>query len=282
MSIENVDWQITSCCNRVCPYCFGPSGVEDLPLSESKRIVDILEELGAKQIGITGGEPLLYPHISALIEYIFSKGIRIYLSSNCDYYNEFAPLIKDKISILGIPLDGPTQTIHDSIRGNGSFRNVTHAIADICRSNCNTRIKVGTVLNKRNKNELKDIEKLLSPYQEMILFWKIYELVIYPRNRPTVLPLKTKYLVDGNSLGNYVDSEKIVFDTVEERDRSYFFLKPNGDIFVPILNQNVSVEMPLGNLLRNDVETINCLFNKIVNHSGYNKSFRFMKNFVEG
>ena len=77
MNIENVDWQITSNCNRMCPYCFGPSGVADLPISESKHVVDILEKLGAKQIGITGGEPLLYPHIAELIEYIFAKGMSV-------------------------------------------------------------------------------------------------------------------------------------------------------------------------------------------------------------
>lgn len=250
-------------------------------MSEAKRVVDVLTNLGAKQIGITGGEPLLYPQITELIEYIFAKGIRIYLSSNCDFYSEFSQIIKDKISILGVPLDGATATIHDSIRGEGSFQNVAYAITDICRSNCDTRIKVGTVLNRNNKSELGDIEKMLGPYQDRIVFWKIYELVIYLRNRTTAFPLQTKYLVNDNTLGSYINSKKIVFDTVEERNRSYFFLKPNGDVFVPILNHNDSVEMPLGNLLQDDVETIKRLFYQLVNHAGYNKPFRFMKNSVE-
>lgn len=281
MYIENVDWQITSCCNRMCPYCFGPESIEDLSLSEAKRIVDILESLGAKQVGITGGEPLLYPHITELIDYVFAKGIHIYLSSNCDYYSEFAPIIKNKVSILGVPIDGSTSTIHDSIRGDGSFQNVTYAIADICHSDCNTRIKVGTVLNNRNKEELGNIERLLGPYQEKIIYWKIYELILYSRNRAAALPLRTNYLVNGDCFGCYINNEKIIFDTVEKRDRSYFFLKPNGDVFVPVLDHDHSVEMPLGNLLQNDTRTISSLFDGIVNHSGYNKSFRFMKNFIE-
>lgn len=252
--------------------------MDDLPLSELKRIVDILETLGTKQIGLTGGEPLLYPYISELIKYIFDKGIRIYLSSNCDYYREYAKIIKEKISILGVPLDGASSIIHDSIRGSGSFQNVTHAIADIWHSNCGTKLKVGTVLNIRNKNELRDIEMFLSPFQEKILFWKIYELITYSRNSVSSLPLKTEYIADKDSFGNYVNREKIIFDTVEERDRSYFFLQPNGDVFVPILNRDNSVEMPLGNLLQNDVKTINCLFDEIVNRFGYNNPFRFMKN----
>ena len=29
MRIENVDWQLTSRCNRMCPYCFGPTDIND-------------------------------------------------------------------------------------------------------------------------------------------------------------------------------------------------------------------------------------------------------------
>lgn len=85
MQIENVDWQLTSHCNRMCPYCYGPANFNDLSLSEVKSIVDTLAKMGVKQIGLTGGEPLLYPHITDLIEYIFDNDIKIYLSSNCDY-----------------------------------------------------------------------------------------------------------------------------------------------------------------------------------------------------
>ena len=77
MRIENVDWQITSHCNRTCPYCFGPAGINDLPVSDIKSIVDTLARIGVKQIGITGGEPLLYPNIAEVIEYICDKDIQI-------------------------------------------------------------------------------------------------------------------------------------------------------------------------------------------------------------
>lgn len=86
MNIENVDWQITSRCNRSCGYCYGPSKGDDLPLENLKMIVDILISQGVRQIGITGGEPLLYPKIEELIGYIKSHGISIYLSTNCDNY----------------------------------------------------------------------------------------------------------------------------------------------------------------------------------------------------
>jgi len=278
MRIENVDWQLTSQCNRMCPYCFGPDDTNDLPLSDAKRIIDILAKMGAKQIGLTGGEPLLYPRIAELIEYIVDKGIRIYLSSNCDYYSEFAHLIKRKVSILGVPLDGSSAVTHDPIRGKGSFQNITSAIADICESSSDTKIKVGTVLLKNNVSELPNIEKLLAPCSEKILYWKIYELIVYPRNRATATPLQTPYACRQHSLGQYIGLQKVVYDTVEERDRSYFFIKPKGDVFIPCLNHNESIEKDIGNILVGDIESIILTFEELVNKSGYSKSFRYMKN----
>lgn len=278
MRIENVDWQLTSCCNRMCPYCFGPSDINDLPLSDVKSIVDILTKMGVKQIGLTGGEPLLYPHIAELIEYIVSKDMRIYLSSNCDYYGEFARIIKEKVSILGVPLDGASAITHDLIRGSGSFRSVTSAISDICKSHCSTKIKVGTVLLSSNRSELANIEKMLFPYREKILYWKIYELIIYLRNKATATPLQTPYICGQHELGQYIGVQKVVLDTIEERDRSYFFIKPNGDLFVPCLNHNVSLEQDIGSIFDSNIDNLMLTFDEIVNRSGFTKAFRYMKN----
>lgn len=278
MRIENVDWQITSRCNRRCPYCFGPTGINDLPLSDVKSIVDTLTKMGVKQIGITGGEPLLYPHIAELIEYIVSKDIQIYLSSNCDHYSDFARLIKEKISILGVPLDGASVITHDSIRGPGSFRNVTSAISDICSSHCSTKVKVGTVLLSSNVSELANIEKILFPYLDKILYWKIYELIIYSRNKATASSLHTPYICGRQGLGKYIGTQKVILDTIEERDRSYFFIKPNGDVFIPCLDHNVSLERDIGSIFDCNIEGVVRTFDEMVNHAGYNKAYRYMNN----
>ena len=106
MIIENVDWQLTSVCNRNCKYCFGPSHIQSLTKSEVFKIIDCLSSYGVKQLGITGGEPLMYPDIEEIINYAVSIGLNIYLSTNCDYYFTYAKLIKEKVSIIGIPIDG--------------------------------------------------------------------------------------------------------------------------------------------------------------------------------
>lgn len=278
MNIENVDWQITSFCNRSCYYCFGPNKSSDLLIDNMKKIVDILKQFGTKQIGITGGEPLLYPDIEELVNYIYEKDMRIYLSTNCDFYIQNKTWIKNKVSILGIPIDGSTATIHNSIRGNNSYKHVLETIQDIYDSPCQTKLKIGTVITKNNYKDLLNIERKISTFKSKILFWKLYEMILYPQNVERSKSYKINELHKGKELGRYLDKEKIVFDTIEKRDRSYFFIKPNGDVFVPLLSHELSTEKIIGNLLNDNFDEILSIFKSIVNMNGYNEEYRYMKN----
>lgn len=277
MIVENIDWQITSYCNRTCPYCFGPNHYNNISISDAKRVVDWLTQIGVKQIGLTGGEPLLYPNIVELIEYIYNKGIKIYLSTNCDYYNNYAELIKQKVAIIGIPLDGSKSIIHDSLRGEHSFINVKSALEDICNSNCNTKVKIGTVLTNINSLDLLNIERALVPYKMSLLYWKIYELIIYSKNESRAESLTTTYLNGYGNLGNYIGKKKIVIDSIDKRNRSYFFIKPNGDIFIPVLSHVFSYEKTIGNIFSDNINDICDEFNKNVDPIGYNDNIRYMK-----
>lgn len=275
MVIENVDWQITARCNRNCPYCFGPLNIDEISLINMYKIIDKLAKNGTKQLGITGGEPLVYPFISEIINYSVELGIKIYLSTNCDYYYKYSDLIKEKVSILGIPIDGANDEMHNLHRGEQSFKAIIETANDIYNSDCKTKIKFGTVVTRFNFNQLLDIEKLISKYASKVIFWKLYELVSYERNQKKVEQLKP--IITPNFLGQYLDSKKIIYDSINKRDRSYFFIKPNGDVFIPFLNDNLSKEELIGNLLNDNYENIISNFEENVNTYGYFKNYRYMK-----
>lgn len=275
-ALVNVDWQITSVCNRKCPYCFGPKGIDSLPFDDICEIIDNLKLFGTRQIGITGGEPLLHPCFPDIINYIYNAGLTIYLSTNCDYYDQYSDLIKSKVSIVGIPVDGSNSELHDFHRGASSFSSVIHAISDINSSECLTKVKVGTVVTRKNYLDLKSIEQLLVKYRDTILFWKLYQLVPYKSNQYDVDCLRTG-MVKTDELGTYLGKEKIVNDTLVKRNRSYFFIKPNGDVFVPILSENCSKEEKIGNIKKDDLNSIISKFNFLVDNDGYISPYRYMK-----
>lgn len=277
--IENIDWQILSDCNRKCKYCFGPKNYNQLSISEMKHIIDIMSENGVKQIGITGGEPLLYNNFETLIEYINSKDILIYLSTNCDYYYKYKDLIKEKVSIIGIPIDGSNEVTHDYLRGKGSYSSVINTIQDIFDSNTNLKIKIGSVITKKNLFDVLDIGNLISKYEEKIIFWKLYELISYDRNQKFVSQLlpDCDWIKTIKGFDFSFNKSKIVFDSKAKRDKSYFFLKPNADVFVPVLTGETSYEKIIGNILTDDYNLLSIRFNEIANYKGYNKKYRYMK-----
>ena len=79
---------LTARCNLACPYCL-PDGVEPpglLNLAQRLRIVEAAVSLGAHSLRLTGGEPLLYPQLDALIRAVQplrTKGLgEVALTSN--------------------------------------------------------------------------------------------------------------------------------------------------------------------------------------------------------
>ena len=130
---EIVCWRITSKCNRNCPFCFRPDR-QDLPTEKIYKIIDNLAVHGVKGIGITGGEPLLRKDIVKIFKYIWGKGIKICLATNTDLYSKYQKSINKYVETIGIPIEGSTKEIHDSLRGVGNYHNVVGAINNIYKS----------------------------------------------------------------------------------------------------------------------------------------------------
>lgn len=272
----NVDWQITGECNRKCAFCFGPS--RQSAALDKKTIfflVDLFHSIGVRQIGITGGEPLLRPDIEDVLSYIHEKEILIYLSTNCDFYARHKKIIKENVSVLGVPLDGSTDAIHSKHRGAGNFAAILNALDDILGHDI--KVKIGTVVTKHNYNDLHGIERVIHAYDENLLFWKLYDLILYDRNRQCADDLYVSpddYRSSLRSLGSRVPADKIIHHSLEKRDGSYFLVRPNGDVFVPRLRSRMSTEILLGNLLTTPMPVILDKWSHHVNSQGYMQDYR--------
>ena len=82
--------EIIQKCPNHCVYCSSWSSIEKIGMLDYDlicRIVDDAEDLGAKLINVSGGEPLLHPSIVPILRYIKSKGLNVRLYSSGIYYN---------------------------------------------------------------------------------------------------------------------------------------------------------------------------------------------------
>ena len=252
---EIIDWQITNRCTRNCIFCYGPIDDEQqLSISDSKRLIDRFCEFGCKVVGLTGGEPLLASNIIEILEYLKNKNVKIGFNTNCDLYNNYRENLLSMVDALEIPIEAGSQKIHDDLRGKGSFNAVIGALED---SYANSKViyRIGTVLTPQNAEELPAIEKILADFADRIIYWKIYEYISYSNKSMMSINGSSESFNNANrylfnkGLGSLINSEKIIFDSLSMRNKSYFLVKPNGTAFLPEIENGCSIELELGNML---------------------------------
>jgi MoaA/NifB/PqqE/SkfB family radical SAM enzyme len=78
------------CCRNEDEYERSPDAEDgenrnvELTLDDIKNVVDVLHRFGTKAIEFSGGgEPTLWPHLEDAVDYIYAKGIKISLITNC-------------------------------------------------------------------------------------------------------------------------------------------------------------------------------------------------------
>ena len=95
-----VMFELTYNCNEKCIHCFNPGAsrndsekstrgdTKELNLSDYKRIIDELAEMGVVRITLTGGDPFVKKDIWAIIQYIYDKDFALDIYTNGIYLSE--------------------------------------------------------------------------------------------------------------------------------------------------------------------------------------------------
>ncbi|MFA5087773.1 MAG: GTP 3',8-cyclase MoaA [Candidatus Omnitrophota bacterium] len=129
--LEDLRISLIDRCNFRCPYCMPESGLrtggrflprkEWLTFPEIRRIARLFIRLGVSKIRLTGGEPLLRPHIDELIgELSILPGLRdLALTTNGRLLSRFAPALKKAgLQRLTISLDTLDPVVFRKMTGN--------------------------------------------------------------------------------------------------------------------------------------------------------------------
>ena len=270
-----VDWQVTDTCNRSCSFCYGPkAGSGNLTLSESKKLIDRISTIGAKVLGLTGGEALLHDGIQEILSYAKSKDLAIGLNTNCDLYNENRNIILKTVDAFEVPFEYASDDLHDHYRGLGSFDNINMAVKD-AYNNSNIFFRIGTVLHSQGIVDLLNIEKLLHPFMDKIVYWKIYEYIPYSNKEMGDINNsheRFNHLSDicwEKGLGDLIGPDKIIFDSFQNRRHSYFLINPTGLVFLPSDKNGRPYEKILGSLLDDDFQKVVSSWGENVDLEGY-------------
>lgn len=119
-TLIRIVFQFSDSCNMACPFCYCHFTNEPINRETCFLIVKKCHEIGVKIITFGGGDPLLCTFIWELIAYAESLHIEVHLDTNAlklthDQYS----LITNHVSLISLPLDGPTSKIHEAMREVG-------------------------------------------------------------------------------------------------------------------------------------------------------------------
>lgn len=149
-------------CNLACAHCYtssGPQMREALALETLTACIEQAAALGYRQLAVSGGEPLLYPDLAALLMRARQAGMLTSITTNgmLATHARWEPLAR-LIDVVAISIDG-TPDEHDAIRRHdGAFARTVANLEVIRRS----RVPFGLLftLTQHNVDSLEFVVRL--------------------------------------------------------------------------------------------------------------------------
>ena len=274
-----VRWNITEQCYRKCLYCEVKNYQinEELSTGEVKAIVDQISKRAVCLI-FSGGEPLARNDMGEVIAYCKKKGIkRIELNSSGygvkEKIKELLPLTKLKLSI-----DGP-ESIHDKMRGDGSFNIVKEA--SYAAKNSGIKVVFNSMLTNQNLNQLDFLVKFASELHSQITFEPLRNLSLRKdvyELRPTrekFVEAVDKLIVLKGRNSSFIQNSVKELEFIRDWPHGKQFSCAAGKLFC-VIRPNGILEscdhiIPLSNSFASEKQELNILklgFNKAVSMLG--------------
>jgi len=113
-------WYLTNSCNLRCSYCFtnsSPNSPASLPPHELFSIAESLAKSAATHVTLEGGEPLVVPEFSAILDLLLAAGKRVRILTNGLLLPQLWQSNWVGIDQISISLDDIRRAKHNAQRG---------------------------------------------------------------------------------------------------------------------------------------------------------------------
>lgn len=152
-----VIWIFTATCNLNCLHCYTHRfrNLGELSLQDKLRIAKEVGETGVQYVNLTGGEPLIHPHLGLLLETLSQYGVEKSVVTNATAvsYNVVNQLYKTETYVF-TTIEGPKH-IHDEIRGKWTYDATVRGV-ELLKRHLGS-ISIVTTVNKINYRTLHNV-----------------------------------------------------------------------------------------------------------------------------
>ncbi|HET6568296.1 MAG TPA: radical SAM protein [Rhodothermales bacterium] len=198
------NYYLTYRCNAKCGFCdIWEQPSPTVSLEDAERNLDDLKRLGVRVVDLTGGEPLLHPHLHDLLAMAKERGFLTTVTSNGLLYPKRARQLAGKIDLLHFSIDSSVPHEHDASRGVKCFDKLMESI-EVALSLGERPDLLFTVTND-NVHRLREI----------------YEYISYPNRLVLIINPLFEYHSLGAGLGDEVMAEMEAFAR-----KPYTYLNP--------------------------------------------------------
>ena len=160
--LSSVFLHLTDNCNLRCKHCYAldmSEGGKELTTQEYITFLEQFYAEGGKSVVVSGGEPLITKKLKKILEINPKADIRLLTNATMIDEKWAAYLSKFNISIQ-VSIDGSNKSIHDSIRGDGSFEAAITGVEHLIRQGMQKRINFSTTIMKQNLTDMPNIFQL--------------------------------------------------------------------------------------------------------------------------
>lgn len=269
MNIPFAAIQLTSRCNSNCDFCFRRLNIRETSFNQIKEIIKKLAEYNTTTLVLSGGEPLLVKDIKKILKFAKQSGIKTVLQSNGILLKNKLNSLAPYIDWISLSLDGHNEETNAIMRGAEQFRATIETLPFIKKRNI--KIKVGTVVTKKNYKNIKDIGKLIQLY---VTTWKLYQF--YPRANTYASKNKNQFIINNDiflettkEIRQAFPQLSIATHSVKEFNRSpCLLINPDGDVYITRTTKDYFI----GNLVK-EPEIFVKNYKKMKIFSEINKNF---------
>lgn len=205
--LPHIMWHVTDQCPLNCKTCFDKGRSHTGGIMSPAQIehnISLLLKFGVQKIDISGGEPLLYPHLPYLIDCAQKNGVFVTLTTRgigtpenkewvCKNWSKFTRLI--------ISIDAGNKDVCDFYAGcSGVFGQTISFCKELKKNGCNN-LRINTVVNKcildtQSQQQLMGLINEIAPLE-----WCLIEP--HPANK---LPTFDYYAVSSDEYEGYIES----------------------------------------------------------------------------
>ena len=171
-------------CNFHCLYCYtqrngsGPDPRPELAPDQFRKVLEQARKLGVRTLVILGGEPMLYPHIFEMLDYVRALGMNVEMFTNgANMTAANATRLHQLDAVVALKMNSFDERIQDILAGTkGAYSQIRTAFDNLKAAGFpgdDGRLGISTVICQQNYDELPRLwgwlrNQKITPYFEMM------------------------------------------------------------------------------------------------------------------